>query len=154
MEALRAHLMSIPVEDRAGWAHAARETSGALAAWSVRVEPRPGRLARTSDALARCAGTRAHVRPRAVPRPSLRGTTLLLMTAADSGRCHAAEAVLVRQLARTVRAIHDAQQASGQARSAAHVAATVRADLLPVVQAHPMATTGRGHSNGGRSAAR
>lgn len=143
VEALRAHLTSIPVDDRAGWAHAARETSGALAAWSVRVERRPGRLARTSDALARYSGTRAYVEPRAAVRPSLRGTTLLLMTAADSGRGRAAEAVLIRQIARTVRAIHDAQVASGQARSAAHLAATVRADLMPVVQARPVPTTAR-----------
>lgn len=150
VQALREHLASIPAGDRAGWAHAARETSGALAAWSRRVERRPGALARSSDALARYSQTRAHVESpavaRAAQRPSLRGTTLLLMTAVDNGRGRAAEAVLVRQLLRTAQAIHDAQVASGQARSAAHLAATVRADLAPVMRSRPVpaSVTARG----------
>ncbi|WP_299039822.1 relaxase/mobilization nuclease domain-containing protein [uncultured Pseudokineococcus sp.] len=142
VEALRAHLASLDPGDRAGWAHAARETSGALAAWSRRVEATPGRLARSSDALARYAQTRAYVEhpaaARAAQRPSLRGTTLLLMTATDGGRGRAAEAVLVRQLSRTAKAIHDAQVATGQSRSAAHLAATVKAELPPVMRERPV----------------
>uniref|UniRef100_UPI0030DC9B71 relaxase/mobilization nuclease domain-containing protein n=2 Tax=Pseudokineococcus sp. 5B2Z-1 TaxID=3132744 RepID=UPI0030DC9B71 len=142
VEAMRAHLASLDPADRAGWAHAARQTSGALAAWSNRVEAKPGRLARSSDALARYSQTRAHVEApraaRAAARPSLRGTTLMLMTAADNGRGRAAEAVLVRQLLKTAQAIHDAQVASGQARSAAHLAATVKHELRPVMRERPV----------------
>jgi len=142
VQALREHLASIPAGDRAGWAHAAREVSGALSAWSRRVEVRPGALARSADALARYSSTRAYLEPprvaRAAARPSLRGTTLLLMTAADGGRGRAAEAVLVRQLLRTAQAIHDAQVATGQARSAEHLAVTVRAELAPLVRARPL----------------
>jgi len=142
IEAMRAHLASLDPNDRAGWAHAARQTSGALAAWSNRVEAKPGRLARSSDALARYSQTRAHVEApavgRAAARPSLRGTTLMLMTAADNGRGRAAEAVLVRQLLKTAQAIHDAQVASGQARSAAHLAATVKDELRPVMRERPV----------------
>ncbi|WP_445262945.1 relaxase/mobilization nuclease domain-containing protein [Pseudokineococcus sp. 1T1Z-3] len=142
VQAMRAHLASLDPADRAGWAHAARQTSGALAAWSARVEAKPGRLARSSDALARYSQTRAHVEApavaRAAARPSLRGTTLMLMTAADNGRGRAAEAVLVRQLLKTAQAIHDAQVANGQARSAAHLAQTVKDELRPVMRERPV----------------
>src|SRR3546814_12571902 len=35
---LRAQLREVPATDRATWAHVARETAGAFAAWSQRVE--------------------------------------------------------------------------------------------------------------------
>src|SRR4051794_37145236 len=39
LAALREQLRTVPADDAATWAHVARETAGAFAAWSVRVEP-------------------------------------------------------------------------------------------------------------------
>ena len=41
---LREQLRAVPADDVATWAHVARETAGAFAAWSLRVEPTPGPL--------------------------------------------------------------------------------------------------------------
>src|SRR3954452_3618030 len=50
---LRDQLRTVPSDDVATWAHVARETAGAFAAWSVRVEPIPGPLAAGAAPLAR-----------------------------------------------------------------------------------------------------
>jgi hypothetical protein len=42
---LRETLRSVPLDDHATWAHVARETSGAFAAWSTATEATPGPLA-------------------------------------------------------------------------------------------------------------
>ena len=75
--ALREQLRTVPCDDRALWAHVARETAGAFAAWSHSVEgATPGPLADTARILARCAQLRAHqVRPRPAGLPSARGGT-------------------------------------------------------------------------------
>lgn len=131
--ALRERLRSVPVQDRATWAHVAHETAGAFAAWSTRVEATPGPLAATSDALARSAQLRAHqVRPRKARMPSTAGAALLLASAAHAGRGTVAEAALLVQLADTVKALHDAHQAVGEARRAAEIAAAVRTQLAVV----------------------
>jgi hypothetical protein len=136
--ALREQLRSVPVEDGATWAHVARETAGAFAAWSLRVEPTPGPLAATADALARSAQLRAHqVQPRRAGLPSARGAALLLASVAHGGTGTVAQAVLLRQLANTAKALHDAHAATGQADRAAEIAATVRAQLATVTAALP-----------------
>lgn len=139
VQVLRSWLAGIPATDHAGWAHAARQAAGALAAWSQRVEAMPGPLAKSADALARYGQVRAHTDSphlaggRRVPRPSLRGTTLLLLTAVDGGRGTTGQVVLLRQLASTLRAVHDAHLARGHAQAAAALEATVRGDLTRVL---------------------
>ena len=125
--ALREQLRSVPAGDRALWAHVARETSGAFAAWSARVEQTPGPLAETADILARSAQQRAHqVRPRRAGEPSARGAALLLSSIAHGGTGTVAEAALLRQLAKTVEALRDAHVAAGDAQRAAQVTAVAR----------------------------
>ncbi len=57
--ALADQLRTIPRDDHATWAKAAREVSGAFAAWSYRLEPTPGPLAATAAELSRTAQLRA-----------------------------------------------------------------------------------------------
>ena len=153
--ALRERLRSVPVDDRATWAHVARETSGAFAAWSLRVEPTPGPLAATADSLARSAQLRAYeVQPRRAGMPSAKGAALLLSSIAHGGTGTVAQAVLLRQLANTAKALHDAHRAAGEARRAAESARAVRTELATVgasLPAPPPAPVGAGTSPGQRA---
>lgn len=133
LERLRSTLRSVPVDDRETWARVARQTSGAFAAWSARVEVVPGPLAATSDALARTAELRRRpVRPRNAPVPSAAGAALLLLSASQSGRGQMAQAVMLRQLANLAKAIHDMHKADQDSRRAAQIERAVRGDLAKV----------------------
>jgi hypothetical protein len=130
---LRERLRSVPVKDRATWAHVARETAGALAAWSLRVEPAPGPLAATAQALARSAQLRAYeTRGKTVPGPSARGAAMLLIAAGHGGRGPVAEAVMLRQLANLAKAVHDMHVAAGEGRRAVEIETVVRGQLATV----------------------
>jgi len=130
---LREQLRSVPIEDRETWARVARQTSGAFAAWSARVEPTPGPLAATADSLARSAQLRyERARPVRAGLPSAAGAALLLMSAARGGQGVAAQMVMLRQLANLAKAVHDMHVAAGQARQAASIADTVRGQLATV----------------------
>lgn len=133
LNALREQLRSIPIEDRETWAWVAGQTSGAFAAWSMRLEPTPGPLAATADTLARSAQLRyERHRPQRAKLPSASGAALLLMSAARGGQGVAAQMVMLRQLANLAKAIHDMHKAAGDARQAAAIAATVRGQLATV----------------------
>ena len=133
LERLREQLRSVPVEDRDTWARVARQTSGAFAAWSARVEETPGPLAATSDALARTAELRRRpVRPERAPRTSASGAALLLISAAKGGRGAVAQAVMLRQLANLAKAVYDMHRADQDARRAAQIERAIRTDLAKV----------------------
>ena len=136
---LRERLRSVPIEDRATWAHVAREAAGAFAAWSQAAEgTTPGPLAATSEILARSAQLRAHqVRPRPAGLPSARGAALLLASVAAGGQGTIAQTVLLRQLANTVKALHDARAAAGDAQRAAEIRDVVMQRLSAVHDALP-----------------
>lgn len=135
---LREHLRAVPIEDQASWAQAAKDTAGAFAAWSTRAEPTPGPLAAAADTLARTAQLRAHQVPtKRVDMPSARGAALLLTAAAKGGQGKVAEAVLLRQLLNTMKAVHDAHRATGDAREAARLASTVHDQLSTVAARLP-----------------
>lgn len=128
--ALREHMRGVALDDRESWAHVARETAGAFAAWSLRVEETPGPLAATADTLARSAQLRARpLRPRSAASPSAKGAALLLASVAHQGRGTVAQAVLIRQLSQTVRALHDAHVASGEANRAREIRDVMRSQL-------------------------
>lgn len=136
--ALREQLRNVPIDDRAAWAQVAHETAGAFAAWSHRVEATPGPLAATADILARCAQVRAHqVRPRTAALPSAKGAALLLASVAAGGSGTVAQAVLLRQLANTIKALHDAQRATGDARRANEIRDVVTNQLRAVYDRLP-----------------
>ena len=133
LERLREQLRSVPIEDRDTWARVARQTSGAFAAWSARVEETPGPLAATSDALARTAELRRRpVRPQRAPKASASGAALLLISAAKGGRGAVAQAVMLRQLANLAKAVYDMHRADQDARRAAQIERAIRGDLAKV----------------------
>jgi len=137
--ALREQLRAVPADDRALWAHVARETAGAFAAWSISVEgDTPGPLAATADILARSAQLRAdQVRPRPAGLASARGAALLLASVAHGGSGPVAHAALLRQLVNTARALHDAHVAAGDAQRAAEISAVVTGQLQAVAARLP-----------------
>jgi hypothetical protein len=149
---LREQLRTVPADDAATWAHVARDTAGAFAAWSLRVEPTPGPLAATACQLARSAQLHAHqVRPRRAGLPSAGGAAALLASASRGGRGPVGELALLRQLANTAHALHDAHVAAGEARTAQRLAdvvraqvETVRRELVPAGASVGTADTGSG----------
>jgi hypothetical protein len=137
---LRVQMREVPFEDRAGWAHLARDTAGAFAAWSQRVEPTPGPLAQTARELSKTAQIRAHEsRPKAAGRVSVAGATMMLLQAATQGQGTMAEAMMLRQLASTVKAVMEMHTAIGDAQRAAQLDRTLREqysqvrDRLPAI---------------------
>lgn len=153
--ALGERLRSVPVDDRALWAHVAHETAGAFAAWSLRVEPEPGPLAATADVLARSAQLRARdVRAQRAPLPSARGGALLLASVARQGQGTAAQAILLRQLSKTARALHDCHVARGEARTAKEIADVASGQLEAVARRLPAVPEGTGVDEQAGEAAR
>ena len=136
---LRAQLREVPPSDRATWAHVARETAGAFAAWSQRVEPTPGPLADTARELSRSAHIRAHQsKPKPVRMGSASGAAMILLQAAASGRSGtAAEAIMFRQLGRLSVALLDAHKAAGDARRAEQLSRTLNDKLVAIQERLP-----------------
>lgn len=139
--ALVEKLRVLPRDDHATWAKAAREVSGAFAAWSHRLEPTPGPLAATAAELSRTAQLRAprqHGKP--VPLPSIAGTAMLFMAASSKNKT-AAQAALMLQLVNTAFAIHEMHQQSGRTREAQRIRAVVTEQLKPFAATMPKPVT-------------
>lgn len=135
---LRAQLRQVPVTDRAAWAHVARETAGAFAAWSQRIETAPGPLADTARELSRSAHIRAHQScSKSAQMSSTAGAAMLLLQTATAGRNTAAEAALFHQLGRLSVALVDAHHAAGDSRRAEQIAATLRTKLTTIREQLP-----------------
>jgi len=120
---LRDQLSAVDPTDRPTWARVARETSGAFAAWSQRVEVTPGPLADASRTLARTAQIRARdvaAKNTAGPR-SIAGAANLLAMATTHGQGTQAEAMLFRQLMCTAQAIYSMHQAVDESQRAAEI---------------------------------
>jgi hypothetical protein len=133
MKQLRAQMREVPIDDRASWAHLARDTAGAFAAWSQRVEATPGPLAQTARDLSRTAQIRAHEsKPRPAGHVSVAGATMMLLQAVDQGKGSMAEALMLRQLAATVRAVMEMHEAVGDAQRAAQLDRTLREQYTTV----------------------
>lgn len=133
LDQLREQLRTVPIEDRETWARVARQTSGAFAAWSARVEPTPGPLAATADALARSAELRSRPQqPQRAGLVSASGAALLLMSAAKGGHGVAAQAIMLRQLANLAKALYDMHHADQDAKRAAQIERAIRRDLATV----------------------
>lgn len=133
LEALVSRLHDVPVDDRQTWQRVARETSGALASWSLATEPTPGPLANASHALSRSAQT---FRPGPVPerpeRSALTSAAMLLGASRARGHHLAADLAMMREMLRLTQAVHDSARATGQARHAQMLANETRAELVAV----------------------
>jgi hypothetical protein len=137
--ALADQLRTIPRDDHATWAKAAREVSGAFAAWSYRLEPTPGPLAATAAELSRTAQLRAprqHSKP--VALPSIAGTAMLFMAASSNSKT-AAQAALMVQLINTAFAVYEMHAQSGRTREAQRIRSVVENQLAPFTGTMPKA---------------
>jgi hypothetical protein len=135
--ALANELRKIPRDDHATWAKAARDVSGAFAAWSYRLEPTPGPLAATAAELSRTAQLRApkdHGKP--VALPSIAGTAMLFMAASSKNKT-AAQTALMVQLINTAFAVYEMHAQSGRAREAQRLRAVVENQLAPFTATMP-----------------
>lgn len=138
--ALAEQLRNIPRGDHATWAKAARDVSGAFAAWSHRLEPTPGPLAATAAELSRTAQLRApqeHSKP--VAMPSIAGTAMMFMAASSKNKT-AAQTALMVQLINTAFAIYEMHQQSGRTREAQRIRSVVENQLAPFTGTMPKAT--------------
>jgi hypothetical protein len=134
MSRLHDYIARLDPNDHASWAHVAKDTAGAYAAWSRRLEPTPGPLADASRTLARASQIRAYEsRPRPPQMPSMTGTTALILAQAKKGKNAAAEALLLRQLAQTTQSVFRAVNAAGDARTA-HATAFIMRQRLTVIR--------------------
>jgi hypothetical protein len=139
---LRETLRSVPLDDHATWAHVARETSGAFAAWSTATEATPGPLAAAADELSKTAQLRRYpVRPIRSVGPSARGASLMLMAASMGGIGTAAQAIMLRQLLNVAKAVHDMHKASNDLRRARQISHMVKHQLSQVAAALPSVPT-------------
>ncbi|RAM37283.1 relaxase/mobilization nuclease domain-containing protein [Arthrobacter globiformis] len=139
---LRESLRSVPLDDHATWAHVARETSGAFAAWSTATEATPGPLAAAADELSKTAQLRRYpVRPVRSVGPSARGASLMLMAAVMGGTGTAAQAIMLRQLLNVAKAVHDMHKASNDLRRARQISHMVKRQLSQVAAALPPVPT-------------
>jgi hypothetical protein len=135
--ALADQLRTIPRDDHATWAKAARDVSGAFAAWSYRLEPTPGPLAATAAELSRTAQLRAprqHSKP--VSLPSIAGTAMLFMAASSKDKT-AAQTALMVQLINTAFAVYEMHAQSGRAREAQRIRSVVENQLAPFTETMP-----------------
>ena len=130
-------LQSVPLDDHASWARAARETSGVFAAWSASLESTPGPLASTAAELAKTAQLRDYRRhEKPVPMPSLAGSTMLLLAAGSKSKTAAQTALLI-QLMRTSKAIFDMHHQSKHYRHARNLRTVLGNDLHSFGQQMP-----------------
>ena len=139
------HLKTVDVDDHETWATIARQTAGALAAWSNATEDTPGDLGQAAEALSRSAQTyKSTPNPKQVGSQSLAGVAMLLASAAYGGKGAVGQAALIRQLLRLTQAVHAAAQASAQARQAQLLAEDTRARLVRVRESLPTPATSAG----------
>lgn len=131
-------LRAVPLDDRDTWATVARQTAGALAAWSNATEDTPGDLAAAAEALSRSAQTfRRTVRPQTAGTVAISGAAMLLASAARGGQGAVAQAAMMRQVLRLTGAVYDAAVAGQQRRQAQLLAVDTRARLERVRDALP-----------------
>ncbi|MBU8867824.1 relaxase/mobilization nuclease domain-containing protein [Paenarthrobacter aromaticivorans] len=139
--ALAEQLRAISRDDHATWAKAARDVSGAFAAWSYRLEATPGPLAATAAELSRTAQLREpreHSKP--ISLPSIAGTAMLFM-AASSRNQTAAQTALMVQLINTAFAVYEMHAQAGRAREAGRIRSVVEHQLAPFTASMPKAVS-------------
>lgn len=111
-------LRSVPVEDRATWTRVARQVGGALSAWSTRLEPVPGPLAEAAGKVRDYARTTGREPPADGPPVRLTSQAYLLAAVAVNPDGIGAQLAMLKQLTRTMQALHDVQVAGGELRTA------------------------------------
>ncbi|WP_208971328.1 relaxase/mobilization nuclease domain-containing protein [Kineococcus rubinsiae] len=145
-------LRQVPVDDRDTWATVARQTAGALAAWSTATEAVPGDLAAAAEALSRSAQTYRRTTPPArLGTHAITGLAMLAASASRGGQGPIGQAALISSVLRLTQAVYDHAVVSEQHRQARLLAGETRAQLMRVRAAHsatqhPTPRPGRGAS--------
>lgn len=123
-------LHAVPLDDQATWTRVARQVGGALSVWSTRIEPEPGPLADAAGKVRDYARVRrAPTTSDQGPRVSLTAQAYLLAAVATKPDSLGAQLAMIKQLTRTLRALHDAQERAGQARTARGTEVAVKTHL-------------------------
>jgi hypothetical protein len=130
LNTLSRQLSEIPAEDQATWALVAREAAGVFSAWSLASERRPGPLAAAARSLARSSQTITPppARARINLAPTRSAARLLMTSTSSSGPTYP----MVKALGGLSRAVERHHRAAGQARRAAELEASLRAELNAV----------------------
>jgi hypothetical protein len=130
-------LRQVPVDDRDTWATVARQTAGALAAWSTATEAVPGDLAAAAEALSRSAQTyRRTTAPARLGTQAITGLAMLAASASRGGQGPIGQAALISSVLRLTQAVYDHAVVSEQHRQARLLAGETRAQLMRVRAAH------------------
>lgn len=138
MATLNDKLRAIDPADREAWAHVAHETAGALASWSRSIEPTPGPIAEASRELSRSAQTYAKpARPPHRVRSTMVDAALAFSASLDGDNPRMMQAVMYRQLFKTVIAIQQAMQARKDAYMARITLDQERGNLMAVASSLP-----------------
>ena len=128
----RRAMTRVAPDDHQSWAHLARETSGLFAAWSRVAETEPGPLARASRVLARSAHRSGTSISAPLPVPlRMAGTTAFLL-AATGLPSPFAQALILQQMLRTIRLLHEMHRTNSELREAALLTEMVRQQLTLV----------------------
>ncbi|MBU2698806.1 relaxase/mobilization nuclease domain-containing protein [Pimelobacter sp. 30-1] len=118
-EAFNERLVVVPYTDRAAWADAARDVSGALSAWARYDKKNAADLRAASSTLARSAQyERKAMPPGRRVKESPMGTAFLFLAAKPEDQGKIAGALLLRQLMTTAKALAAHHRALGDLRHA------------------------------------
>lgn len=141
MATLNDRLRSIDPADRETWAHVAHETAGALSSWSRSIEPQPGPIAEAAREISRSAQTYAKPpRPPHLVRTTMVDAALAFSASLDGADSRKMQAVMYRQLFKTVVAIQQAMQARKDAYLARITLEQERGNLMTVARTLPAVT--------------
>ena len=145
-------LSATPTTDRAAWAMAARDVSGALSAWARYDTANRDALYEAARVVGRSAQERrpAHPPARRAPGPSPMGTALLFVQASPQSKGKIAAQLLMRQVLVTATALRDFHGAHGNWTEATrmHEQVVQRLEAVPLTSytagAAPARDAGRG----------
>lgn len=133
----RQTMSSVAPGDHQAWAHVAREASGVFGAWSKATEPEPGPLAHASRVLARSAHRSGVTISEPVNPPLRMAGTAAFLLAASTAPSPVAQAMIMHQMLRTMRALHNMQQSNKELREVQLLNETVSKHLSVVAEPLP-----------------
>ncbi len=147
-------LTAIPLDDHAGWAAAARQGAGVLAAWAGKYERNDptGRYVSRADLAAAARALSVGARTKHLP-PARRSASnramsdaAMLLAAGRGGA--AAQIAAIRSMVRLIEAIERAERAAGRARAAEALAQQAAARLMKLHASLPPAPTAEQEASG------
>ncbi|WP_196883485.1 relaxase/mobilization nuclease domain-containing protein [Arthrobacter sp. CAN_A214] len=133
----RRAMSSVAPGDHQTWAHVAREASGVFGAWSKATETEPGPLAHASRVLARSAHRSGVTISKPVSPPLRMAGTAAFLLAASTAPSPVAQAMIMHQMLRTMRALHNMQQSNKELREVQLLNETVSKHLSLVAEPLP-----------------